>query len=52
MRRTGRGMAARRVTADASLIAGLSRCGMEPWPGVPLARIRVQMMPFSATWMV
>ena len=32
-------------------MAALSGDGIEPWLGVPVARIRVQMMPFSATWM-
>jgi hypothetical protein len=50
--RAGRPACARRVTAAASLTAGLSSCGIEPWPGVPVARIRVQRMPFSATWIV
>jgi len=51
MTRAGRGAATRRVTASASLMAALSGEGIEPWEGVPVARSRVQMIPFSATWM-
>ena len=49
--RAGWRAAARRLAAAASLMAALSGDGIEPWLGVPVARMRVQMMPFSATWM-